>query len=140
MIGTQVERFRIAGPVSDSATLIASIEAAIRLTAISPDYVTGFRIDEAGHLVFCSQTSKRQTHYPFPASVNTIAEHITHYITSISEDDLSKFGEGVTGHEEEYEIGFELYIDDWRSDHCKVADASFSDVFAVKPAKIEWGK
>ena len=140
MIGTKVNTFKISGPISDMDTLVAGIEAALRLTVLSTSYITGFRIDEAGHLVFCSQLHKHQTLYPFKPSVNTLADHIIDYITNIDEDSLIKFGEELTGYEEDYEIGFELYINDYRSDHLRIIDPSYHDIFAVKPIIIEEGK
>lgn len=139
MKNTQVNAFRISGQVHLEHTLIKSVEAALSLTC-STSKITGFRIDECGHLVFCTAEHKKQMKYPFPPSVNLLAEHIVHYINNIDESDLLKFGEELTGYEEDYEIGYELYINDYSSDHHRIIDLSCHDVFAVKPIIIEEGK
>lgn len=136
---TQVNQFRISGPIDDLKTLTTSIECVLSLTW-PIESITGFRVDTTGRLVFCTDSSKKQTRYPFPPSVNVLAEHIINYISGISEDDLHKFGEEVTGYEEEYAIGYELYSNDYATDNHTIDDNTFSDVFAVKPIKLEWGK
>lgn len=136
---TEVNQFRISGPIDDLKTLTTSLECVLLLTQ-PVENITGFRIDKTGRLVFCIDRRGDQIRYPFPPSVNVLAEHIISYISSIPEDDLEKFGEEVTGYEEEYAIGYELYSNDYSTDNHTIDDNTFSDVFAVKPIKLEWGK
>lgn len=136
---TKVNQFRISGPTDNSKTLTTSLQFVLSLTQ-PIESITGFRIDKTGRLIFCTDGRSDQIRYPFPPSVNVLAEHIMSYISSIPEDDLEKFGEAVTGYEEEYAIGYELYSNDYSSYDHRIDDNTFSDVFAVKPIKLEWGK
>lgn len=135
---TEVNQFRISGPIDDLKTLTTSIECVLSLTQ-PIESITGFRIDKTGRLVFCTDKRSDQIRYPFTPSVNVLAEHIINYISNISEYELEKFGEEVTGYEEEYAIGYELYSNDYNTDNHTIDDSTFSDVFAIKPIKLEWG-
>lgn len=140
MYNVHVHKFRITGDTGNRYSVEMTVKAVLDLMVVPIQMITGFRIDEVGHLVFCIDGQDAQTRYPFTPTIRMLCDHIIDYITSIDESNLSKFGEELTGYEEDYSIGYELFLNDYTSEHHRIVDKSYYDVFAVKPIVIEEGK
>ena len=140
MYNVHIYRFRISGDLENRCSVETTVNAALNLMAVRVEMITGFRIDELGHLVFCMDGQDAQTRYPFTSTVRMLCDHVVDYILGIDESDLAKFGEELTGYEEDYSIGYELFLNDYTSEHHRIVDKSYYDVFAVKPIVIEEGK
>lgn len=131
------EKFTVVGDSKE--LLIKTLDFIMSTNKIK---VKGFFIEEKnGYLVFCSYTNDKDTTYPFEQTSVSLTEHIYQYIDSLSEEQLAAMGCEPNGYEEEYSIGWELFIPDWYSDdHCIDNYTWGKTVLAVKPSFIEYGK
>lgn len=104
----------------------------------------GFFIDRTGYLVLCSYVSEENENekaYPFIPTPVCIVEHVFQYLSELTDEELASMGCEPSGYEEDYEIGWELFIPECGSDVYSVTDYSWGKtVLAVKPKLIEYGK
>ena len=100
-------------------------------------------------LVFCTgnyDDNSTYKEYPFSIQnnengISMLATHIIEYINSLSDEDLKQLGMEPTGYEEDYEIGWNIFIPDWYFEEYGIEDyTSNATILAVKPAFIEYGK
>ncbi len=106
--------------------------------------IRGFYFDRTGYLVFCSRVNeqnKNEKEYPFMATPVLVAEHVFQYLSELTDEELTLMECEPTGYEEDYDIGWELFIPECGSDVYSVTDYSWGKtVLAVKPKLIEHGK
>jgi hypothetical protein len=132
----KLNNFTAAG---DSKVLLTEVLRFI----ISTNQLTleGFYIDRTGYLVFCEYVGEGETKYPYEQTPVSLTEHIYQYITSLSDEELASMGCEPSGYEEDYSIGWEIFIPDYCSDNYDITDYTWGKtVLAVKPKLIEYGK
>lgn len=131
-----LEKFTAAGDSKE--LLIKTLEFIISINKIK---IKGFFIDSTGYLVFCSYTNSKETPYPYEQTTISLSEHIYQYINNLSDEELSSMKCEPSGYEEDYSIGWELFIPDHYSDEYGITNYSFGKTeLAVKPRLIEYGK
>lgn len=149
----QLERFVAAGSCRDKELLTNTLKFILESNR---EHIYGFRMDSNKYNEGCTsnsilvltsspKASESTTKYPFEIrydneGIGILTSHILEYISNFSDDDLEQFGEEVTGYEEDYEIGWEVFIPDWYTAEHGIDNYSILDVLAVRPVKLEYGK
>ena len=136
-------RFKTFVTSGDSKQIL--IEALEFITTKNRIEIKGFYIDRTGYLVFCSYVDEKKENekvYPFIPTPVCIAEQVIQYLHSLTDEELASMECEPSGYEEEYEIGWELFIPESSYDEkYSVTDYTWGKtVLAVKPKLIEYGK
>ena len=116
------------------------------------NYINGYKFSTAPFnsdktiLVFCSYNDDEDfKSYPFEITAtqtgaSILANHIISYIENLSEKQLKQLGCAPTGYEEDYEIGWCVFIPNTRNDQFGIDSYGGDTVLAAKPYFIEYGK
>lgn len=153
---SNLKSFTASGSCSDKEMLkktilfvMSYLNYGCNIVGYSMDKLSNSESKSQNILVFYAYKSEHDcaSLYPFKIEANNeegidiLAAHIVNYIKSLNSEDLTELNCDPSGYEEDYEIGWEIFIPKWGDEEYSINSYTWGKtVLAVKPKFIEHGK